>query len=108
MLAYVFLGSLRYVDTNKLDVIVILSEFFYHRLVLLLSPKDHIVQLIELLIDLVFRYKVLHCDIFVKLFWSRIYGSINLQKYSIRKKFRLSKAQILINVSKIFHPLMDL
>jgi hypothetical protein len=102
------LGPLRYVNINKLDVIVILSEFFYHRLLLLLSSKDHIVQLLEMLIDLEFKYKVLHCGIFVKLFWSRIYGSINLQKYSIRKKLRLSKAQILINVSKIFHPPMDL
>jgi len=83
MLAYVFLGSPRYVNTHKLDVIVILSEFFYHRLLLMLSSKDHIVQLIEMLTDLVFRYKVLHCGIFVKLFWSRIYGSINLQNYCL-------------------------
>jgi hypothetical protein len=78
MLAYVFLGSHRYVNINKLDVIVILSEFFYNRLLLLLSSKDHIVQLIEMLIDLEFRYKVLQCGIFVKLFRSRLCESINI------------------------------
>ena len=70
MLAYDFLGSHRYVNINKLNVIDILSEFLLNRLLLLLSSKDHIVQLIEMLIDLEFKYKVLQCGIFVKSFWS--------------------------------------
>jgi hypothetical protein len=73
MLAYVFLGSHRYVHINGSS-----PNFFYNRLLFLPSSKDHIVQFIEMLIDLEFTYKVLQCGRFVKLFWSRIYRSINI------------------------------
>ena len=71
MLAYDFLGPHRYVNINKLDVIVTLSEFFFIiGFYFCFQSKDHIVQLIEMLIDLEFKYKVLQCGIFVKWIWS--------------------------------------